>query len=952
VIDAVPADVAASRDFALDLDESALAQRFADRKRLREPATTERAAALCTARLQAGDDAGYLRCVGLQERIFGAQSQRAAAVISIERALPLWERSHDPRRLASALNNLGMHHYRGGDGAAALPPLRRALETLTGVDDTLLRALVQSKICLAGDARDSADATRRCYEEALALSQASGDGPRIATALNNLGGAYWQLGDTTRAAEYFEQAVARSQSFDDRRSSGDPLNNLALVALARGRLSDAARGFERAASVYEDGTLDQVRALRNQGAVQQMLGESARAADLQQRALDLVARLNRPDETVATLTRLADAQLDDGRVSEARLTIERAVAAAQAGTARPQLVVESRVRAARILRRSGAPDAAFAAAQLAFDASGDLDRKNLRERARVELGLGELHRGNAAQAQRHAETALASDWLAPVQQIDAQTLRADALRAQGRTTEAEAAYRDAVAATERAGSYVFDLEQRALFLAGQRDAQIGLIRLLMDDRDARGGYRRATEALLLSAGFQARSLRSRLDAMPLPAATDATAASQRERLLARLAALALNRWKLQDTLSAERRRRIDADIRLAEAELRTIDAATGMEPARKAAPLELAQLQRALPDDATLVVYRTLPDTSYAWVVRRDAIDATALASQDRIATAVREARAALGADQRGGGDWKSALAAACAQIWQPIAARVVTRRVLVVGDTALDGLPFAALRCGDVPAYLLERHEFALLPATWLLLREPLHDTPRDLSALLVGDPVYTRDDPRFGGPILPASADVVALRGATGRLRGSGDEVRRVQARLGTLHSTLLDGFQANLDALQKAALPTFSILHFATHGTEDRSGVSGAGLVLSLFDANGRDIDGFLSARRIGASRLPVPLVVLGACDTASGRAVAGEGMFGVAYAFLQAGARHVVATLWPVDDASMPELMDRFYADPRLAVMRPAQALRTAQLALLERYPQANPALWAGVAVWGW
>ncbi len=350
------------------------------------------------------------------------------------------------------------------------------------------------------------------------------------------------------------------------------------------------------------------------------------------------------------------------------------------------------------------------------------------------------------------------------------------------------------------------------------------------------------------------------------------------------------------------------------------------------------------------MVYRTLPRTSYAWVVRRDTFDAVALAPEEQLAAAVRQARAALGADGAASRDWKRDLALACERIWQPIAAQVVTRRVLIVSDTALDGLPFAALRCGDAPAYLLERHELALLPATWLLLREPLREAPQDPSALLVGDPVYTRDDPRFGGPAPLAAADAVALRGATGRLRGSGEEVRRIRARLGTLRSTLLDGFAANLGSVQNTAIHTFSIMHFATHGTG--GGASGAGLVLSLFDASGKDIDGFLSARRIGASRLPVPLVVLGACDTASGRAVAGEGTFGVAYAFLQAGARHVVATLWPVDDAAMPELMDRFYVDPRLAVLRPAQALRQAQLALLEQYPQANPALWAGVAVWGW
>lgn len=959
-IDGVSAEAAATRGFALDLEETALAQRVADRKRLREPATAELAAALCAGREQAQDDTGYLRCAGLQERILGMQSQRAAAIAVIERALPVWQRRNDQRRLASALNNLGMHHYRNGDSAAAIAPLRRARAALAGVDDPLLLAVIHGNLCLSGEVLDSTEATLRCNEEALSLSRASGDGPRIATALNNLGSAYWLLGDTTQAANYFEQSVARWQSFDGQRASGDALNkladalnNLALVQLTRGRLSDAARGFERAGSAYDDGALGKVRAVRNQGVVQLMLGETALAVDLQQRALDLVTPLNRPDETVATLARLAEAQLDDGRPADARATIARAVATAESAGARPQTVVESRLRAARIYRRSGATAEALAAAQQGFDASKKLDRTGHTDLASIELGHAELSRGDAAHAQRHAEAALASTWLTPVQQIDAQTLVADALRAQRQFARAEAAYRKAVAATEQAGSYVFDLEQRALFLAGQRDAQVGLISLLMQDTDAQGQPRRAAEALLLSAGFHARSLRSRLDAMPLPAATDAAAASQRERVLAQLAALALTRWKQQDNpVSDERRRRLDTDLRRTEAELRALDAAAGPEPVRAAAPLQLAQLQQALPDDTTLVVYRTLPQTSYAWVVGRNDLHAAALSSQDELAAIVRQARSALGVDGGASGDWKRDLAAACERIWQPVAAHVGTRRVLIVSDTALDGLPFAALRCGDTPGYLLERHELALLPATWLLLRAPLHEVRGELSALLIGDPVYTRDDPRFADGALLAADSGAALRGATGRLRGSGEEIRRVRVRLGDVRSTLLDGFDANLATLQSSAMNTFSILHFATHGTGDRNGVSGSGLVLSLFDAQGRDIDGFLSARRIGASRVPVPLVVLGACDTASGRTVQDEGTFGVAYAFLQAGARRVVATLWPIDDATMPELMDRFYADPRLAVQQPAQALRQAQLALLERYPQANPALWAGVAVWGW
>lgn len=969
----------AGRGFALDLEETALVQRLNDRKLVSEAETAMRAAALCADRRAVADERGYLHCVGLRERILARQSDRAAAVVALSESLPVWRRLRDMRGLASALNNLGMHHYRMGDATQALPALREALTALDGVDDTLLRALIANNICLSEALFDSGPAARACFEDALALSQASGDGQRIAIALNNLGGAYWQLGDTARAAGYFEESVQRSQSFHDHRGSADALNNLALVQFGRGRLTQALDGFERAGKAYAVDLQGQARTLRNQGAVRMLLGDSAYAVDLLKSALERTEKLNRADEIVMTLSRLAEAQLANGEAAEARASVDRAMAVALASTVttRPQLVVDSQLRAARIYRRSVDPAAALKAAQQAHDGSADIDRGDLHDLARIELGHLSLQRGDAVQAQRFAEAALKSARLTQLQHIEAQTLVADALWAQRRDAAAEVAYRKAVDAVDKAGSYVFDLEQRATFLAGQRAAQVGLLTLLMSDVDAEGGYRRAADALSLSARFRARSLRSHLDAMPLPAATDAAGEAERERVLARLAALALLRWKLLNDASIvraptrpsaaggerrttpedgsvdERRRRLDADIRSAEAALRSLDSVvSARDPASAADEMSLMQLQQALPADTTLVVYRTLPEAGYAWVVQRDAMRSARLAAQDELTAAVQRVRASLGATPGGmAGDWREELTRACELVWRPIAGWVDTRRVLVVSDTALDGLPFAALRCGETPSYLLERHELALLPATWLLRRAPVRALTQDFAALLIGDPVYSRDDPRLGAAPQAVQSGV-ALRNSPRRLRGSGDEIRRVGERLGAAHSTLLAGLDANLTALRRDDMDNFDILHFATHGTGDRNGASGSGLVLSLFDAQGRDIDGFLSARRIGASRLSAALVVLGACDTATGRAVQDEGTFGVAYAFLQAGARHVVATLWPVDDAAMPELMDGFYADPHLAAQRPAQALRQAQLALVQQYPDASPALWAGVAVWGW
>jgi len=94
-----------------------------------------------------------------------------------------------------------------------------------------------------------------------------------------------------------------------------------------------------------------------------------------------------------------------------------------------------------------------------------------------------------------------------------------------------------------------------------------------------------------------------------------------------------------------------------------------------------------------------------------------------------------------------------------------------------------------------------------------------------------------------------------------------------------------------------------------------------VLSLVDLpnpleaalNGRDIfDGLLSVKEIvGGWSLNADLVTLSACETALGRMIIGEGYIGFAHAFLQAGARSVLVSLWKVDDHATALLMRRFY-----------------------------------------
>ena len=124
-----------------------------------------------------------------------------------------------------------------------------------------------------------------------------------------------------------------------------------------------------------------------------------------------------------------------------------------------------------------------------------------------------------------------------------------------------------------------------------------------------------------------------------------------------------------------------------------------------------------------------------------------------------------------------------------------------------------------------------------------------------------------------------------------------------------------------------------------------------MLSMYDVEGRSLDGFLRLPDIYNLDLAADLVVLSACQTALGEEVRGEGLVGLTRGFMYAGAPRVLATLWTVQDRASMELMDRFYERMSEHQDRPAAALRAAQLSLLERQRFKAPYFWAGFELQG-
>jgi CHAT domain-containing protein len=161
----------------------------------------------------------------------------------------------------------------------------------------------------------------------------------------------------------------------------------------------------------------------------------------------------------------------------------------------------------------------------------------------------------------------------------------------------------------------------------------------------------------------------------------------------------------------------------------------------------------------------------------------------------------------------------------------------------------------------------------------------------------------------------------------------------------------FRANQATATSPALAKYRIVHFATHGLLNSKHPELSGLVFSMVDERGRPQDGFLRLQDVYNLNLPVDLVVLSGCQTGLGEEISGEGLIGLTRGFMYAGASRVVASLWSVSDMATADLMADFYKAIEKDGMRPAAALRAAQIKMLKQPRWSSPYYWAAFQIQG-
>jgi CHAT domain-containing protein len=338
----------------------------------------------------------------------------------------------------------------------------------------------------------------------------------------------------------------------------------------------------------------------------------------------------------------------------------------------------------------------------------------------------------------------------------------------------------------------------------------------------------------------------------------------------------------------------------------------------------LASIQQALPADTALLEYAILPDSVAIFCVSRAGYQVVRVPRDSR---SVREAIArfrdslertsAIERIHKQAVDLRSILIGS-------VAPKISgARHLIIVPDRELHGIPFSALYDAGTRRYLIEDYSISVAPSARFAVRRIA--APATSPALVIGDP---KSD---GGPALP-------------------DAVREAQA-IAAMYpaATLLIAERATRARFVESAEGS-AVIHYAGHAESDEADTYG---VLRLAPSEDGRTTGSLDVTDISRLKLrKSPLVVLAACGTIRGEADHVEGMPSVARAFLAAGARGVVGTLWEINDDIAARLFRRVH-EQILAGHTATAALRNAQVEMIRDADARlrHPSSWAPVEILG-
>ena len=357
-------------------------------------------------------------------------------------------------------------------------------------------------------------------------------------------------------------------------------------------------------------------------------------------------------------------------------------------------------------------------------------------------------------------------------------------------------------------------------------------------------------------------------------------------------------------------RRTDEALAVVEgSRTQTLDDALG----RGAEPRSIDPRQIAADRDAVILSYWLTPQRSYVWTITAKEIEVTPLPAAAAIESAIDTYSQKMLSLRTGNASMPDGMAL-FTMLVQPVAKRLPRgKRVIIVPDGRLHAFNMETLVVPSTRRYWIESVTIEMAGSLGLLAGS--RTVRASQSVLLVGDA-----PPAAGFPRLSNAEREMAL--VSGHFPHA---------------CTALKGAEATPRRYRNAGAGRYGYIHFVAHAIAPRLQPLDSAVILAPHDGSYK-----LYARDILKQPLHARLVTISSCQGAGARTYAGEGLVGLAWAFLHAGARQVIAALWNVNDDATPQLMDHLYDGIRRG-NDPAAALRNAKLSLIHgdnvyRYPK--------------
>ncbi len=931
--------------------------------------------------------AGVLTSMG---EVYSDMGDQKKALELEQQALDILRPLDDPAGTNKVLNDLGLTYSAMGKMSQALTAFETSLASARSRNDLQQQSATLNNLARTHQTFGDTKQAEALYLESLALVRQVGDRYQEAATLSNLGMVYHALGDEQNAQNTLNQALTIRRELSDRHGEAIALNNLALVFSDTGEPQRALDCYEQTLSIFKSlGDSPELgTTFNNLGTIYRALGMSDRAQVYYRQALQIREQTGDDDGRAVTLNNLAVLEQGSGRPEEAREYYRQALQLADK--------LGNRIQQARLLSGLGLIDSELGDPRQALDQlqhsleiarqTDDLDSQAL---ALHNLGTVYEKLDDLPQALDRLRHALALWRQINSVEGQAKTLYviAKVERKQGDPQAALSHVEESIRLSESLRRRLGSEDLRASLLAAAGSSYELEIAILMQLDQLHKGQGYDARALETSERARARSLLDLLteSRAHIRQGVDPQLLAQEESIKRSLNAKALQLRKLQSSeVDSADRERLNREIEELNSAYEEVEAQVRSKSPAYAAltqpqPLTLRDIQRELDPNTLLLEYALGTDRSYLWMVAPTSFHAYELPKRETIEEAARDFHERMPQIANPEGIAQAA-AKLSAILLGPVASELKKNRLIIVSDGLVQALvPFSVLPAPSAPNSDLAESSPALLIADHQVVTEPSASAIAALrhevsgrkmpakAVAVLADPVFDPNDERLSSPsasrtgesaaqvhpsALPAVLESVTRGTSLQRLRKTREEANNILALTTPAQSLVKLDFDASKANAESPELADYRMVHFATHGVLDQAHPQLSGIVFSLYDRKGQGVDGFLRLNEIFNLRLPVELVVLSACQSGQGKLVGGEGVVGLTRGFMYAGAASMVVSLWKVDDAATAELMTRFYqkmlGDER---MRPAAALRAAQLSMIATTRWKHPWYWAPFIVEG-